>query len=251
MIFAAGLGTRLRPITDSIPKALVPVDGQPMLKRIICKLRDAGISGFVVNACHFKEKVVDFLASEDFGVKVSVSIEDGSTPLETGGGIKHAEPLLRSNCCESAGRFLVHNVDILSNLDINWFLKQDEALCAESPTLATLLVTETTADRYLLFDDRMRLMGWTNVRTGEVKSPFPDFDPGKYRKLSFCGIHIISEDVFGLMEEWPEHFSIIDFYLKAAAGSRICGVLADNLKLIDIGSPDKLALANAEISEFI
>ncbi len=251
MIFAAGLGTRLRPITDSIPKALVPVDGQPMLKRIICKLRDAGISGFVVNACHFKEKVVDFLASEDFGVKVSVSIEDGSTPLETGGGIKHAEPLLRSSCCESAGRFLVHNVDILSNLDINWFLKQDEALCAESPTLATLLVTETTADRYLLFDDRMRLMGWTNVRTGEVKSPFPDFDPGKYRKLSFCGIHIISEDVFGLMEEWPEHFSIIDFYLKAAAGSRICGVLADNLKLIDIGSPDKLALANAEISEFI
>lgn len=251
MIFAAGLGTRLRPITDSIPKALVPVGGQPMLKRIICKLRDAGISEFVVNACHFKEKVIDFLANEDLGAKVSVSIEDGSTPLETGGGIKHAEPLLKAGCCEDAGRFLVHNVDILSNLDIDWFLGQDRAICAQSPTLATLLVTETTADRYLLFDDDMRLTGWTNVRTGEVKSPIPGFNPSEYRRFSFCGIHVISNDVFPLMKEWPEHFSIIDFYLKAAAGYRICGVVADNLRLIDIGSPEKLAQANAEISEFI
>lgn len=251
MIFAAGLGTRLRPITDSIPKALVPVGGEPMLKRIICKLRDAGISEFVVNACHFKEKIVDFLGSEDLGVKVSISIEDGSTPLETGGGVKHAAPLLKQCCCEGSGRFLVHNVDILSNLDVEWFLRQDKALCTESPTLATLLVTETVADRYLLFDDDMRLVGWTNVKTGEIKSPLPDFNPNRYRKLSFCGVHVISEDIFPLMEEWPQHFSIIDFYLKAAAGKRICGVVADNLKLIDIGSPEKLAQANAEIVDFI
>lgn len=250
MIFAAGLGTRLRPITDSIPKALVPVGGQPMLKRVICRLRDAGISEFVVNACHFKEQIIDFLATEDMGAKVCVSVEDGSTPLETGGGIKHAGPLLEPHCCEADGRFLVHNVDILSNLDVNWFLEQDRTLCRESPTLATLLLTETDADRYLLFDEGMRLVGWTNVRTGEVKSPFPDFDPGKYRKFSFCGIHVISKEVFPLMEEWPEHFSIIDFYLKAAAKHRICGVVADSLRLIDIGSPEKLAQANAEIAEF-
>ena len=251
MIFAAGLGTRLRPITDSIPKALVPVGGQPMLQRIISKLRDADISEFVVNACHFKEKIIDFLANENLGVKVSVSIEDGNIPLETGGGIKHAEPLLKSCCCEAPGRFLVHNVDILSNLDVRWFLEQDKALCCGSPTLATLLVTEAVADRYLLFDEGMRLVGWTNVRTGEVKSPLPDFDPCRYRRISFCGIHVMSEDVFPLMEDWPEHFSIIDFYLRAAAGQRICGVVADNLKLIDIGSPEKLAQANAEIATFI
>lgn len=251
LIFAAGLGTRLRPITNTIPKALVPVGGEPMLKRVICKLRDAGISEFVVNACHFKEKIVDFLANEDLGARVSVSIEDGSVPLETGGGVKHAEPLLKSCCSEAPGRFLVHNVDILSNLDVKWFLEQDRDLCSQSPTLATLLVTETDADRYLLFDDQMCLKGWTNVRTGEVKSPFPDFDPSKYRKFSFCGIHIMSEDVFALMQEWPEHFSIIDFYLKSAAGHRICGAIADKLRLIDIGSPEKLAQADAEIAEFI
>lgn len=251
MIFAAGLGTRLRPITDTIPKALVPVGGKPMLERVICRLRDAGISEFVVNACHFKEKIIDFLADTDLGAKVSVSIEDGAVPLETGGGIKHAEPLLKSCCCEAPGRFLVHNVDILSNLDPGWFIRQDEALCAQSPTLATLLLTETTADRYLLFDEDMCLKGWTNVRTGEVKSPFPGFDPSGYRRFSFCGIHVISEEVFPLMKDWPEHFSIIDFYLKSAASHRICGVVADNLRLIDIGSPEKLAQANTQTGDFI
>lgn len=252
MIFAAGLGTRLRPITDRIPKALVPVGGTPMLERVICKLRDAGIDSFVVNACHFKEQIIDFLGTKDFGAKVSVSVEDGITPLETGGGIKHAEPLLGSRCCLGEGRFLVHNVDILSNLNIKWFLEKDKELCsngADTP-LATLLLTRTEADRYLLFNDRMQLMGWTNVRTGEVKSPYAGFDPSAYRKYSFCGIHIISEEVFTMMGSWPEHFSIIDFYLQACASKRICGVVAENLKLIDIGSPEKLEQANREIADF-
>ena len=252
MIFAAGLGTRLRPITDRIPKALVPVGGIPMLERVICRLRDAGIDGFVVNACHFKEQIINFLGSKDFGTRVAVSVEDGSIPLETGGGIKHAEPLLKSRCCLDGGRFLVHNVDILSNLDIKWFLDKDKELCGngEEEPLATLLLTETDADRYLLFDESMQLKGWTNVRTGEVKSPCADFDPAAYRKYSFCGIHIISEEVFTLMDSWPEHFSIIDFYLQACASKRICGVVADNLKLIDIGSPEKLDQANREIADF-
>ena len=233
LIFAAGLGTRLRPLTDTMPKALVPVGGVPMLERVLCKLLDAGIDSFVVNVHHFAEQIEDFLASRDFGVPVALSRETGE-PLETGGGIRHAAPLL------GAGRFLVHNVDILSDLDIRWFLEQDDPA-----TLATLLLIDAEADRYLLFDDDMRLAGWTNVRTGEVKSPFlPDFDPAKYRRYSFCGIHIVSDAVFEKMAAWPEKFSVIDFYLRECAAGTIRGVVAPDLKLIDIGSPEKLEEAS-------
>ena len=237
LIFAAGLGTRLRPLTDTMPKALVPVAGVPMLARVLCKLRDAGMDSFVVNVHHFAEQIERFLAEKgNFGVPVAISREERE-PLETGGGIRHAAPLLAS----PAGRFLVHNVDILSDLDVRWFLAQDDP-----KSLATLLLIDAPADRYLLFDDEMRLVGWTNVRTGEVKSPFlPDFDPSKYRRYSFCGIHIVSEAVFDKMASWPEKFSIIDFYLQQAAENKIRGVLAPDLQLIDIGSPAKLAEANA------
>ena len=232
LIFAAGLGTRLRPITDTMPKALVPVAGVPMLERVLCKLRDAGIDSFVVNVHHFAEQIETFLADHDFGVPVAVSREERE-PLETGGGIRHAAPLL------GPGRFLVHNADILSNLDINWFRAQDDP-----ESLATLLLIDAPADRYLLFDDDMRLVGWTNVRTGEVKSPYlPDFDPAQYRRYSFCGIHIVSDEVFARMAGWPEKFSIIDFYLQQCAERVIRGVVAPDLQLIDIGSPEKLAEA--------
>lgn len=240
LIFAAGLGTRLRPLTDTMPKALVPVAGVPMLERVLCKLRDAGLDSFVVNVHHFAEQIERFLAENgNFDVPVAISREERE-PLETGGGIRHAAPLLAS----PAGRFLVHNVDILSDLDVRWFLAQDDP-----QSLATLLLIDAPADRYLLFDDEMRLVGWTNVRTGEVKSPFlPDFDPSKYRRYSFCGIHIVSEAVFDKMAAWPEKFSIIDFYLQQAAENKIRGVLAPDLHLIDIGSPAKLAEANALLS---
>ena len=234
LIFAAGLGTRLRPITDTMPKALVPVAGVPMLQRVLCRLRDAGIDSFVVNVHHFAEQIVAFLAEHDFGVPVAISREERE-PLETGGGIRHAAPLLAS----SEGRFLVHNADILSDLDINWFLRQDAP-----ENLATLLLVGAPADRYLLFDEQMRLAGWTNVRTGEVKSPYlPDFDPAQYRRYSFCGIHVVSEAVFEKMAAWPDKFSIIDFYLAECAAGTIRGVVAPDLHLIDIGSPEKLAEA--------
>lgn len=243
LIFAAGLGTRLRPITDTMPKALVPVGGVPMLERVIRRIAAAGVSEFVVNAYHFKEKIVEFVRDHDMGVHVTVSIEDGSEPLETGGGIRHAAPLLESCCCSSDRRFLVHNADILSNLDVAWFLSQDRP-----EALATLLVNDVEADRYLLFDGDMRLVGWTNVRTGEVKSPYPGLDPAACRRYSFCGVHIISEDIFPLMASWPDRFGIIDFYLSVAAGHAIYGVQAHNLRLIDIGSPEKLAEAEAAVS---
>ena len=230
LVFAAGLGTRLRPLTDTMPKALVPVAGVPMLERVLCKLRDAGIEAFVVNVHHFAEQIEAFLAEKgNFGVPVAISREERE-PLETGGGIKHAAPLL------GPGRFLVHNVDILSDLDVRWFLEQDDP-----DALATLLLIDAPADRYLLFDEQMRLVGWTNVRTGEVKSPYlPDFDPARYRRYSFCGIHVVSDAVFDKMASWPEKFSIIDFYLSECAAGTIRGVVAPDLHLIDIGSPEKL-----------
>lgn len=234
MVFAAGLGTRLRPLTDTMPKALVPVRGVPMLGRVLTKLRGAGIDSFVVNVHHFAEQIEKYLSENDFGAPVAVSREpDG--PLETGGGIKHAAPLLRS----PEGRFLVHNVDILSDLDLRWFLAQDTP-----ENLATLLLIDAPADRCLLFDDDMRLAGWMRTSTGEVKSPYlPDFDPANYRRYSFCGIHIVSEAVFEKMAVWPDQFSIIDFYLSECAAGSIRGVVAPELQLIDIGSPEKLAEA--------
>ncbi len=232
MVFAAGLGTRLRPLTDSMPKALVPVGGVPMLERVILKLRDAGIGPVVVNAHHFAGKVEQFVRSRDFGVDVSLSIEDGAEPLETGGGIRHAEHLLRG------GRFLVHNVDILSDADLRAFMRADDP-----SDLATRMLTDRPADRKLLFDGEMRLVGWTNTRTGEVKSPYPGRDPEAFRALSFCGIHILSGNVFSLMQDWPEKFGIIDFYLRACKDHPVRGIVADNLRLIDIGTPETLAEA--------
>lgn len=236
LVFAAGLGTRLRPITDSMPKALVPVAGIPMLERVILKLASSGIDSFVVNTHHFRDQIKEFLASKNnFGLKIEIS-EEIDYALETGGGIKHASALLGDE------RFLVHNVDILSNLDVKWFLDRDD-----KTNLATLLLTDDrSSDRYLLFDESMRLKGWINHKTGEVKSPFKDFDPAKYREFGFTGIHIISPSVFPLMSTWPEKFSIIDFYLQNAASYPILGVLANGLKIIDIGSPEKLVEANRQ-----
>lgn len=233
LIFAAGKGTRLRPLTDSIPKALVPVGGVPMLERVICKLRDAGVSPFVVNACYLGDQIEAYVATHDLGAPVAVSVEKDEEPLETGGGIRHARKLLEGS------RFLAHNADILSDLDVAWFMS-----CDRPDSLATLLVTEKEADRYLLFDDDMQLVGWTNVRTGEVKSPHPGLDVAACRRYSFCGVHIISDAVFPLMDSWPERFGIIDFYLSACKDHPICGVVADDIHIIDIGSPETLEAAN-------
>lgn len=236
MIFAAGLGTRLRPITDNIPKALVKVGGVTMLERVLRKVRETpGIDGTVVNVHHFADKVEAFLADNpEVGNGVSISREDGEA-LETGGGVRHARALL-----EGSGCFLMHNVDILSDIDLGQFIASHK-----DDALATLAVHEAEADRYLLFDDDMRLVGWTDVRTGEVKSPFPGLNPSCCRRLSFCGIHILSDKVFPLMESWPDKFGIVDFYLSVAATHTVRGAFQENLHLIDIGSPEKLAEAES------
>lgn len=276
MIFAAGLGTRLKPLTDTIPKALVPVCGRPLIDHVLTRLRSCRtpgtdsplFDGYVVNVHHFAHKIEDWIHNEGrqcaAGRKetenaqglhcevADVSISDErSRLLETGGGILHARPHL-----EGCGSFLVHNVDIISDLDIPWFLSQ-----VRTDALATLLVSERRTSRYLLFDPgTMRLVGWTNVQTGEVRSPYPDLDPSRCRALAFSGIHIISDRVFDVMQEYVQdgcpacdelsegdepRFPIIDFYLSVCHTYNIYGVAAGNLNLLDVGKLDSLDQAES------
>ena len=249
MIFAAGLGTRLKPITDTLPKALVPIAGKPLLEHVARKLKASGIDEAVVNVHHFADLIEDWIAVDaenENGTGLSMQVSDEREQLlETGGGILKARPYL-----QDCGNFLIHNVDILSNLDIEWFASQ-----VKNGSLATLLVGHRDTARYLLFDPQtMRLVGWTNLKTGEVKSPYADLQPDKCLKLAFSGIHIISDKVFGVMEDYVKEkglhdgsysprFPIIDFYLSVCAKYPIYGVPASDLRLIDVGKLDSLQQA--------
>ena len=232
MIFAAGLGTRLKPLTDTMPKALVPVGGKPLLYHVICKLKDAGYDSLVVNVHHFPKQIKQYLARNDFGLPISISDESGML-LETGGALLHARELL----LPAEEPFLVHNVDILSSLNLAWFRSQ-----ARPDALASLLVSERETRRYLLFDEQMRLVGWTDIVTGEIRSPYPDLDVSACRRYAFGGIHNISPDIFNAFDRAavPERFPIMDFYLKACVQYPIYGVLAKGISLVDVGKPETL-----------
>lgn len=241
MILAAGLGTRLRPLTDTMPKALVPVAGIPLLKRTALRLLAGGIDGLVINTHHFAGQIADYVSAEHgFGTEVQLSHEEGQL-LETGGGILYARPFL-----EGTGPFLVHNVDILSNLDLRRFLS-----AARPEALATLVVSERRTSRYLLFDEALRLVGWTDTRTGEVRSPFPGLDPERCRPLAFAGIHWISDRVFAVMDGYglQGRFSIIDFYLRAAADHPIYGYLPEGFRMLDVGKISSLEQADVFVHE--
>ena len=239
MIFAAGLGTRLKPLTDTLPKALVPVAGRPLIEHVTNKLEESGISEAVVNVHHFAEKIEHWVAEYHGHMKFDVS-DERTRLLETGGGILHARRYL-----EGCGSFLIHNVDILSDLDVRWFASE-----VRSEAIATLLVSDRKTSRYLLFDPQtMRLMGWTNISTGEVRTPYPDLDPSQCRMLAFSGIHILSDKVFSVMDEYVDaedlekdapRFPIMDFYLSVCADCEIYGVQAETLRLIDVGKLDTL-----------
>lgn len=244
MVFAAGLGTRLKPITDTMPKALVPVCGKPLLGHVLSKLRRAGYDEVVVNVHHFHEQIREYLESNDFGLRIYIS-DESDLLRETGGGIKHAEPFL---CGPSSSPFLVHNVDIISDLDLGWFRKQ-----MPGDALATLLVSERETRRYLLFDDSMRLVGWTNIATGEVRSPYSSLRPENCRRYAFAGIHNISPAIFSVFEEYgcPDRFPVIDFYLEACSRHPIYGVVPDELTIVDVGKADTLAQAESVCSRIL
>ena len=247
MIFAAGLGTRLKPITDTMPKALVPVGGEPLLQRVLLKLKDAGFERVVINVHHFAEQIVCFLRAKDmFGMDIHISYERDML-LETGGGIKKASSLF-----DASSPFLIHNVDILSNVDLADFYERAHDCDA------LLLVSERKTKRYLLFNDEMNLVGWTNIETGEMKSPFEnikamDIDALKsqYKLYAFSWIHVFSPSLFPLMEPYPELFGIIDFYLNVCNHSKIKGWVKDDLQLMDVGKIDTLQEAEKFINNNI
>ncbi|MBP5333062.1 MAG: NTP transferase domain-containing protein [Bacteroidales bacterium] len=241
MVFAAGLGTRLRPLTDTMPKALVPVAGKPLLYHVMNKLRAAGYDQFIVNVHHFPEQIRKYLASTDFTVQIS---DESPQLLETGGGILHAESLI----LPTQEPFLVHNVDIVSNLDLAWLREK-----TRPEALATLVVSERPTRRYLLFDDEMRLVGWTDTSTGEVRSPHPGLDPSKYRKLAFAGVHNLSPRIFECMRSsgFTGRFPIMDFYLKVCSVEPIYGATPENLQLVDAGKLESLAPAEEIIKNYL
>lgn len=240
MIFAAGLGTRLKPLTDTMPKAMVPIGGKPLLEHVSRKLLDNGFDDITVNVHHFAEQIIDYVSAQ-YGIEEcpgkGFHISDERDLLrETGGAVAHAVKYL------SGSDFLVHNVDILSNLDFSAFVS-----AVRPDALATLVMSDRQSSRYLLFDDDMRLVGWTNTKTNEVRTVFAEPDPDKLlqssRKLAFSGIHIMSGTILNLMESWGERFSIIDFYLSVARDYPVYGYVQPGFRMIDVGKLDSLAQA--------
>ncbi len=234
MIFAAGLGTRLKPLTDHMPKALVRVGGEPLLKHVVVQMKNAGFTHIVVNVHHFADQIEEYLAAQqNFGIDIRISDERRQL-LNTGGGIKKARPLF-----DSTEPLLIHNVDILSNVDLRSFY-------AQAHGDATLLVSERQTKRYLLFapDEGHRLMGWTNVETHEVRSPHTGLNPDSCERYAFSGIHVFSPRLFPLLDPWPDEFGIIDFYLGTCASHDINGYAWPGLRLMDVGKQDTIAQAD-------
>ena len=232
MILAAGRGTRLAPLTDEIPKALVPIGGVPMLERVARRLIDAGTDHLIVNVHHLGEQVMRFLEeSDNFGVRVSIS-DERELLLDTGGGLKAAGRHFRED-----SPFLLHNVDIVSDVDLV-AMRED---ARENGALATLAVNRRDITRYLLFDEE-GLCGYGNAeretehRAREVV--------GKSERLGFCGIHAISPSIFSKITE-ENVFSIIPLYMRLVAeGEKILPHFIDGATWIDIGTHERLVEAD-------
>ena len=227
MILAAGLGTRLKPMTDKIPKALVPVAGMPMIEHIILKIKAAGFTHIVINIHHLGEQIIEFLASKNnFGLTIDIS-DERDYLLDTGGGIKQAKRFLNGN-----EPFLVHNVDMFTNVDLTAIYRSH----IHSNALATLVVSAHWRHRQLLFNKKEQLCGWQNLESGEVKSFIPDINPSNHTKYAFGGVHVISPEIFRLMEEWTGKFSIIDFYLSICPFHPVRLYTEEAIRLMDAGT---------------
>ena len=235
MIFAAGLGTRLKPLTDTMPKALVKVEGRPLIEHVILNLKQAGFERIVVNVHHFAQQIIDFLNDNHlYGMDIRIS-DEREKLLDTGGGIKKALPLF-----DEQEPILIHNVDILSNVNLREFYLQNQA------GEATLLVSERKTKRYLLFDqEKHHLCGWQNIQTSEVRSPYEHLEVSKYDRYAFSGIHLFSPLLRPSLEAMPDKFGIIDFYLKYCRDHTFLGRVDKNLQLMDVGKIDTLDDAEA------
>jgi NDP-sugar pyrophosphorylase family protein len=238
MVLAAGLGTRLRPLTDDRPKALVEVAGRTMLQIALERLRSVGVSQVVVNAHHHAQQLIDFLAAHrNFGMEIEISREEEL--LDTGGGLKKAAHFFLGS--ETDEPFLVHNVDVLSSIDLHAMVRAHSA----SGALATLAVQQRKTSRYLLFDNAGLLCGRRAGLDGAIEWARPVAEPAP---LAFCGIHVLSPRIFAHMEE-EGAFSIIAAYLRLAAqGERIAAFRADAFYWRDLGRPESVQQAALDLA---
>jgi len=240
MVLAAGLGTRLRPLTDSRPKALVEVGGRTLLEITLTRLRQFGIRDVIINVHHLAEMVVSYLQSHNnFGVHIEISRED-ELLLDTGGGLKKAGWFLQDDSSREEP-FLLHNVDVISNIDFRKMLDCHE----QNQPLATLAVKDRETSRYLLFDESLRLSGRKSGPAGKIDLVRQARSP---QALAFCGIHIISPRLLSMISEQGA-FSIIDAYLRlAGAGENITGFRVDGFYWRDVGRPEQISLAAADFA---
>ncbi len=239
MIFAAGVGSRLRPFTDSHPKALAPVGGKPMLRRVIEKMTAAGITRIVVNTHHFPGQITAYLEANDyFGADIVVSDESRAL-LDTGGGLLHARRFL-----DGDEPVVVHNADILTDFNIVEMLHRH---LSENP-LATLVAFPRRCSRQFFLDSAFDVWGWENIHDGERRpAGFDPSAPGLSR-LAFGGVHIISPAIFPILESYAANagdvFSIIPFYLSVIGKERVKSFHpSESFRWHDIGTPEKLAAA--------
>lgn len=223
IILAAGLGTRLKPITNKIPKALVEINNKTLLELAVLRLINFGIKDIVINVHHFADKVVQYLIEKNnFGINISIS-DERELLLDSGGGIKKAAAFLNGS-----SPFLVYNVDIISNINFSSMLAEHNS----SSRIATLAVRQRDSSRYFLFDDENRLHGWQNIKTNEIKPHGIEID--KLKRLAFSGIHIIDPKIFKLMPD-GKVFSIIDLYLSIAKSEKIIAYKHDEDLWLDVG----------------
>ena len=232
MIFAAGLGTRLKPLTDTMPKALVPLAGKPLLQWQVEKLRDAGITDIIVNVHHFPDMIIDTIrANEGWGCSITVS-DERDLLLDTGGGLKKA--INHSPFALRPSPLLACNVDILSNIDIKELVR-----AYEQAGVSQLVVSERSTQRYLCFDAQNTLCGWTHIKTGERKGH-------DGRHLAFSGMQILSPETLSHLQDMPqEKFSLIDFYLQVMNEVPLKAFVPSDYRMMDVGKIDQIDEAEA------
>ena len=248
MIFAAGLGTRLKPLTDNMPKALVPLAGKTLLQWQIERLKAAGITDIVVNVHHFPDLIINYLRDNDnFGCRIAVS-DERDMLLETGGGLRKAKELLTSspNSLIASSPILICNVDILSNIDLPTLLK------AYNPEeMGVVVVSPRDTQRYLLFDETNRLCGWTNIATGEIRPASLASSPNSLiaSQLAFSGMQVLNPRIFDVMDkvvaEKGDKFSLIDLYLSIAEKEILRAFIPENYRMMDVGKIAQLSEAES------
>lgn len=241
MVLAAGLGTRLRPLTNGCPKALVEVAGRTLLEITLTRLRSFGINDVIINVHHFADLILDYLKAHDnFGMRVAVSRED--VLLDTGGGLKKAGYFFLNDSGRSEQPFILHNVDVISTIDLLHMVQ----FHSESRALATLAVQDRQTSRYLLFDGNLQLCGRRTGRDGEselVRSS------AQTQALAFAGIHVISPRLLPIMKE-EGAFSIVNSYLRLASqGEKIQAFRADEYYWRDLGRPEDLQQAARDLAQ--